>query len=140
MEYQDILDDLKKTKTSYDAMFDYCTEGHYVMDNCIAQDFPEGWDTYCGSTETYLDKDGNEITQEQYNALSDEDRDIDYPEVYQYFIINKEGAEHFKRYTDETVIYNEELNLYVLCVYHCGTPWESVPSNWSDKPHEVEDD
>ena len=28
------------------------------------------------------------------------------------------------------VVYNDELDLYLLCVTHFGTMWSGVPSNW----------
>ena len=137
MDYQDILDDLKKTKTNYEAMFDYCTQGHYVMANSIVED-EDDWETYCGCRYDYFDGEGNEITQQEYNSLiaQGKDRDMQPTEVYQYFIIDQDAAVHFKRYTNQTVIYNGKLGLFVLCLYHCGTPWESVPSDWADYAEE----
>ena len=51
-----------------------------------------------------------------------------YDEVYQYYIID--SADRFEQYTNELIIYNEDLNLYILCVRHYGTSWEYVSANW----------
>lgn len=63
------------------------------------------WDLYCGKE---TDEDG-----EPY-------------EVYQYFIISKEGAEILRGWTDEIVYYNDELDMYLWCITHYGTSWDYV--------------
>ena len=30
-------------------------------------------------------------------------------------------------------MYNEELDLYILCVTHCGTGWDYVQANWKNE-------
>lgn len=60
--------------------------------------------------------------EEQKEELENENE----PEVFQYFIISERGAEILKDYTDEIVFYNEELDLYVWGVTHCGTSWDYV--------------
>ena len=47
-------------------------------------------------------------------------------EFFQSFIISKTGAEILQSYTDETVLYNEEYNLYVWRIAHWGTSWDYV--------------
>ena len=50
-------------------------------------------------------------------------------EVSYYFIISSYGAQVLKDYTDELVLYNEELELYLWGVDHSGTRWDCVLTN-----------
>lgn len=52
--------------------------------------------------------------------------DTHYIEIFQYFIISDDGAEILKDWTTEIVFYNEELDMYVWGVTHCGTSWAYV--------------
>lgn len=56
-----------------------------------------------------------------YNEETEE-----YIEVYQYFIISNFGYDLLKEYTNETVYYDDELDVYVWGVTHCGTSWSYV--------------
>lgn len=47
-------------------------------------------------------------------------------EIYQYFIVDDNGACIIQEYTDDPLFYNEELDLYVWGVTHCGTSWDYV--------------
>jgi predicted 3-demethylubiquinone-9 3-methyltransferase (glyoxalase superfamily) len=49
-----------------------------------------------------------------------------YEDVFQYFIISDNGAEILKYWTDEIVMYNSALDMYVWCVTHYGTSWDYV--------------
>lgn len=60
---------------------------------------------------------------EQINGLGEENYP---PEIYQYYIISDEGAQILCEFTDEIVFYNEELDMYVWGVTHCGTGWDYV--------------
>lgn len=57
-----------------------------------------------------------------YNWESGED----FPEIYQYFIIEESGAEILEDWTDEIVIYLLDLDLYLWGVTHWGTSWDYV--------------
>lgn len=54
------------------------------------------------------------------------DDDDNETEIFQYFIIDDNGAEILKDYTDEIVMYNNELGMYVWGVTHWGTSWDYV--------------
>lgn len=54
------------------------------------------------------------------------DGDGNVIEFFQFFIISETGAEILQSYTDETVWYNEEYNLYVWGIAHYGTAWDYV--------------
>lgn len=62
---------------------------------------------------------------EQISGWDDKDN---YPEIFQYFIVDFNGAEILQE-ADEIVYYNEELDLYVWGVTHYGTSWDYVLTN-----------
>lgn len=110
----------------------------------------ENWETENGYNEYYEDSDGNtydysgaqdkieelEKEQENYDEDSEEWRalqedidrlnDVRFADIFQYFVISSNGADILKQYTDEIVMYNEELDLYVWGVTHFGTSWDYV--------------
>lgn len=55
----------------------------------------------------------------------DEESDS-YTEIFQYYIVDRTGAEIIQNFTDEILFYNEELDLYVWGVTHWGTSWDHV--------------
>lgn len=55
----------------------------------------------------------------------DEEND-EYTEVFQWFIVSGDGAQMIQDYTDEILFYNEELDIYLWGVTHCGTSWDYV--------------
>ena len=58
---------------------------------------------------------------------TDYDEETDsFADVYQYFIIDNQGYELLKEYTDEIVYYDSELDIYVWGVTHYGTSWSYV--------------
>ncbi len=51
----------------------------------------------------------------------------DYPpEVFQWFIVDRNGADVIKEYTDDPLYYNETLDMYLWGVTHYGTSWDYV--------------
>ena len=57
-----------------------------------------------------------------------EDEQDSCPEIYQYFIVDYNGAE-ILRECNEIVFYNETLDMYVWGVTHWGTSWDYVLTN-----------
>ena len=55
-----------------------------------------------------------------YNEETDE-----YEEYYQFYIVSDNGAKILAE-ANETVWYNEELDMYVWGVTHWGTSWDYV--------------
>lgn len=55
----------------------------------------------------------------------DEEND-EYTEIFQYYIVDDNGAQILQDYTDEILFYNEELDMYVWGVTHWGTSWDYV--------------
>lgn len=62
--------------------------------------------------------------EEQIEEL--EEQELDYPEVYQWYIISDGGADILKDYTNELVYYCETLDVYIWGVTHYGTSWDYV--------------
>ena len=51
----------------------------------------------------------------------------DYPpEVFQWYIVDGNGADIIKEYTDDPLYYNEALDMYLWGVTHYGTSWDYV--------------
>lgn len=51
----------------------------------------------------------------------------DYEEdIYQDYIISEYGYEFLSEYTDEIVLYNEKLDIYLWGITHFGTSWDYV--------------
>lgn len=79
------------------------------------------WEPYCGK-EYWEDEDGHE-----------------YPlEVFQWYLIDKNGAEILEYWTDEIVYYNEYLDMYLWGVTHYGTAWDYVLTDIKLCPDEEE--
>lgn len=55
-----------------------------------------------------------------------EDGEWEMPEIYQFYLIDKNGADYLKRNTDEIVFYSDLLDVYVWGITHCGTGWDCV--------------
>ena len=63
-----------------------------------------------------LQDDNNELEREQ----------DEQPEIFQYYIIDDNGADILKRETNEILFYNDELDMYIWGVTHWGTSWDYV--------------
>jgi hypothetical protein len=58
---------------------------------------------------------------------SDYDEEADtYAEIFQFFIIDTNGAEILQELTNEIIFYNDKLDLYIWGVTHWGTSWDYV--------------
>lgn len=121
-----------------------------LNNNIVSATGWENWETVNGYNEYAEDSEGNEysyseaqdrieeLREEQEELDEDSERyaeieedircleDIRYSEIFQYFIISDNGAEILKEYTDEIVLYNSELDMYVWGVTHYGTSWDYV--------------
>ena len=71
------------------------------------------------------------VNGSEYYETEDSEGNIHegYYDIYQYFIISQSGFETLQRFTDESVYYNEELDMYVWGVTHYGTSWDYVLTN-----------
>lgn len=110
--FEDFYKELTKERPTYKDMIGFCCEDWILNNSLIEELTAKGFyfEPYCGS---------------EYDEEADE-----YIDIYQYYIVSPGDAERLAEYTDEIVIYNEELDLYLLCVTHFGTMWQGVPANW----------
>lgn len=111
--------------------------GAMILNNDIINFDFDNWETTNGSlyeTETiYYDEDYNEIDEDEAEELRkqgreviEEENDGDYREFYQYYIITANGADFLERFTNETILYNEKLDVYLWAIDHFGTGWSCV--------------
>ena len=49
--------------------------------------------------------------------------------IYQDYIISEYGYEFLAEHTNETVFYNEKLDVYIWGITHFGTSWNYVLTN-----------
>jgi len=80
--------------------------------------------------EKKLEELENQIAEleEQIEELEEEQENSYYPEIFQYYIVDGNGAEILKE-AEEIVFYNYELDMYVWGVTHWGTSWDYVLTN-----------
>lgn len=129
---KDFLNELRENRTTFAEMIDFCCD-NCLLNNEIMPELEKSgfyFDVYCGNLTEYYDENGNIITEEE--AEEDENSEIYYKEIYQYYIISERDAERLAAYTNEIVLHNEQLDIYILCVTHYGTAWNGVPANWKD--------
>lgn len=91
---------------NYDDMIKYCCGDKIILNNDIVEKLAN-----------------KKIFFTQLNESKD-------MEIYQYYIITKNGAEKLQKLTKEIILYNDFLNIYILAVTHFGTRWILLPSNW----------
>ena len=85
------------------------------------------------------DETKDEEIQNRIDEIQDDIEHLEnyeYKEFYQYYIISSYGAEILSDYTNETVLYNAELDMYLWCVDHWGTSWDYVLTNIKCDPKE----
>ena len=70
---------------------------------------------------------------EQVNGIIDNSEEIEElqeeengGEIFQYYILDDNGASILQEYTNEIVFYNDQLGLYIWGVTHYGTSWDYV--------------
>ena len=83
------------------------------------------------TTESTTEEDETTTAKiDEINAKIEElEEEQDYqPEVYQWYIVSDNGAEILKE-AGEIVFYNDELDMYLWGVTHCGTSWDYVLTN-----------
>ena len=132
-QYQkDFLQELREKRTTYADMIGFCCDNCLLNNEIVPELEKSGFyfDLYCGDLVEYYDGNGNIITEEE--ADESENAETYYKEIYQYYIISERDAERLADYTNEIVLYNEQLDLYILCVTHCGTAWNGVPAAWKN--------
>lgn len=108
---------MRKTKTKWSSIYFY---GNKISDEGLRQNRLD-YRTLASAFNHVL---CNDILKVCYNAEIISDY-ID-EEIFQYYIIDDNGAEIIKEFTDDPLFYIEELDLYVWGVTHWGTSWDYV--------------
>ena len=89
-------------RLSYSNMLKVLTDDCYILNNTI------------------VDKFDFDFLDESF-LYDDEDLTI-----YQYYIISEYTADKLQKHTNEIILYNAELDMYLLGVCHFGTSWDYV--------------
>lgn len=102
--------------------------GDMILCNNMADRYAEQLELISGDDENYYTIDWEEISREEYEQLEEEGKEVNSEpkEIYQYFIITDFGANFLQSYTNEIVFYDNELDIYVWGITHCGTSWDYV--------------
>lgn len=95
-----------------------------ILNNDIIKFDIDFWEEYSGELYNYYNANGDIITCEEYDNISD--GDTQHKDIYQYYIIPEYAAEFLKEYTDEIILYNERINMFLWCITHYGTSWNYV--------------
>lgn len=68
--------------------------------------------------------------QEEIDSIQEQIEELEEgsynQEIFQYYIVSDQGAEMIKQYTDDSLFYNETLDMYVWGITHYGTAWSYV--------------
>lgn len=67
-----------------------------------------------------------ERLEAEKEQLENEAVSLENAEIFQYFIIDGNGADILQHWTNEIVFYNSELDMYVWGITHFGTAWDYV--------------
>lgn len=113
--------DYRALAKSFDAVL--CNDITKLFDN------PYYFDLVNGDYYYYENSDGNILSISEYEELEPEQQegyDEIYIDIYQYYIIDSAGYRILTEHTNEIVFYNEELDIAVWGVAHCGTSWDYV--------------
>ena len=133
---KEFLKELREKRTSYKDMIDFCCDSLILNNDIISELSKNGYyfDIFCGSDREFLNANGDYISEKKYCKLEEEGEEVEevYTDFYQDYIISHRDAERLAEFTNETVFYNDDLNLYLLAVSHYGTSWDYVPSNWKE--------
>lgn len=73
---------------------------------------------------------GEEVSEEEYNNDNEGRCDIQYNDIYQYFVCNL--SDHDKEQLQKAGVilsYSDMLDLDIICVDHWGTSWDYVLTN-----------
>ena len=103
----------------------YGLENHFVDYGTLAKSFDA---VLCNNITKlfYCEISGEYSEVELVNGLDCDDESNEYYDIFQYFIIDSNGVNILKEFTDEIVYYIEPLDMYVWGVTHFGTNWSDV--------------
>lgn len=101
--------EIDKEKLTYNNMINmFCGECGVILNNNIINKFP--FEIISGNVE---DEDEDEVT------------------IYQYYIISEDSAVRLMKHTNEIILYNDELDMYLLGVTHFGISWSILLTDFT---------
>ena len=112
---------------SYRTLMEFYV-GDMVLCNNIVNIDPSVYDNMNNNGISYYDYEtGEEKTEEEYNNDESGKIEVQYPEIYQYFVCHLHEYD-VERLTQAGVIlsYSDMLECDVICVDHLGTSWDYV--------------
>lgn len=118
--------DYRALAQSFDAVL--CNDITKLFYSSINGEYNE-IEHFNGSDYYYIDANGDILTIEEYEDLSEEQQqecNEEYEDIYQYYIISEYGANILQDYTNEIVYYLPAIDCYVWGVTHFGTGWSHV--------------
>lgn len=89
-------------RLSYSNMLKVYTDDCYILNNTIANKFDFD----------FLDESMYDLEESTT--------------IYQFYIISEYTAEQLQKHTNEIILYNADLDMYLLGVGHFGTSWSYV--------------
>jgi hypothetical protein len=117
-QYNEIMEaKMEKKQFLGNDISEHGLERGYVDYACLASSF----DAVLCNDITKFAEDFELVNGTDYNEEDDY-----YYDIYQYFIIDNNGYNILKEYTDEIVYYLEDLDIYIWGVTHYGTSWRYV--------------
>ena len=99
-----------------------------VFDHVICNDIAKFFYNYI---------DGEYQVPELVNGSDYDEENECCRDIFQYYIISRNGYEFLSSYTDEIVYYLPSLDIYVWGVCHYGMPWNGVYTNIKVELEEV---
>ena len=114
---------------SFDAIL--CNDITKLFHSTINNDYIEP-ETINGDYYYYENSNGDILSISEYDELEPEQQseyNEIYNDIYQYYIIDRNGVDILESNTDEIIFYIEVLDIYVWGVCHFGTPWNGVNTN-----------
>lgn len=114
---------------SFDAIL--CNDITKLFYSTINNDYIEP-ETINGDYYYYENSNGDILSISEYDELEPEQQseyNEIYNDIYQYYIIDRNGVNILESNTDEIIFYIETLDIYVWGVCHFGTPWNGVNTN-----------
>lgn len=94
---------------------------------CTTMDVESDPDTLFKIEYTEEEFEENEELKEEYEDYYEYfENNKEMYDIFQWYIISDTGAQLLMNNTDEIVFYDEELEVYVWAVTHCGTRWDYV--------------
>lgn len=119
-------EELKVGFITYGTLAEYV--GDMILCNNMQDRLYNTMELYSGTEYNYFNNDYQEITKEEYEEKEENNEEVheELKDVYQYYIIGDSAVSWLSNNSDEIIYYDNELDLYVWGIQHCGTSWDYV--------------